>query len=153
MNTERQEHSTEARLLAALAHGSMMLQGIGVLVGVVVYSNQRDKSRYAAFQGLQAAVFQLITLLGVVGMWICWGIYYTYATIVLIQQIETMGDETLPTIFWVSNGSMIIPFGLMMLLGGYGLWGAWQCWQGKDFRYQIVGGWLERSGLWKKNEV
>jgi hypothetical protein len=46
--------STENRLLAALAHASAAAQGIGVLVGVLVYISQRDKSRYAAFQGLQA---------------------------------------------------------------------------------------------------
>ena len=43
MNQENK--STENRLLAALAHGSVVAQGIGVLVGVVVYITQREKSR------------------------------------------------------------------------------------------------------------
>lgn len=42
--------STENRLLAALAHGSVVAQGLGILVGVLVYISQRDKSRWVAFQ-------------------------------------------------------------------------------------------------------
>ncbi len=70
------EHSTEARLLAALAHASVMLQGIGLLVGVVVYVNQREKSVYAAFQGLQAAVYQLVAIIIVINAWLAWTIFY-----------------------------------------------------------------------------
>ena len=33
----------EARLLAALSHGSIFLQGAGIIVGVVVYLTQREK--------------------------------------------------------------------------------------------------------------
>jgi hypothetical protein len=44
---------------------------------------------------------------------------------------------------------MIIPLIFMTLIGLYGLWGAIRTWQGKDFRYLFIGGWLERSGLWK----
>ena len=46
---EQEEKGVEARLLAALAHGSAVAQGIGILVGVLVYVTQRDKSRFAAF--------------------------------------------------------------------------------------------------------
>ena len=66
MNDERL--SVENRLLAALAHGSVFAQGIGILVGVLVYITQREKSRYAAFQALQAAVFQLISLIITIGL-------------------------------------------------------------------------------------
>ena len=48
--------SVENRLLAALAHGAIFAQGIGILVGVLVYINQRDQSRYTTFQALQAAI-------------------------------------------------------------------------------------------------
>jgi len=34
--------NTENRLLAALAHGSVVTQGLGILVGVVVYVTQRE---------------------------------------------------------------------------------------------------------------
>jgi hypothetical protein len=78
--------STENRLLAALSHGSIVAQGVGILVGVVVYVTQREKSHYAAFQSLQAAVFQLINLIITLGLWMVWGIFYGLSMIPLIQQ-------------------------------------------------------------------
>jgi len=140
---------SEGRLLAALAHGSIVAQGLGVIVGVLVYVTQRDKSRYAAFQGLQAAVYQLISLVLVVGLWFLWGIFYALTWIPLIPQMEASPDAAPPPIFWVGIGSMAIPLALMAIVGLYGLWGALRCWQGRDFRYAVVGRLLERSGLWQ----
>ena len=42
-----QEHSSEARLLAALSHASVVAEGLGVLVGVIVYVTQREKSKHS----------------------------------------------------------------------------------------------------------
>jgi len=39
---------------------------------------------------------------------------------------------------------MIVPLGLMGLWMLYGLWGAWRAFQGRDFRYIVVGRMLER---------
>ena len=144
MNQENK--STENRLLAALAHGSVVAQGIGILVGVLVYITQRDKSRYAAFQGLQAAVFQLVNLLIVIGMWVVWGVLYGLSIIQLIRLGENAEP---PAFFWIALISMVIPIIYMVLISLYGLWGAVRTWQGKDFRYLIIGRWLEKSGLWK----
>ena len=141
--------STESRLLAALAHASVVAQGIGILVGVLVYIFQRDKSHYAAFQALQAAVYQLINLIITIGLWMCWGVFYALSMIPLIRQIETNPDAPPPAIFWISMGSMVIPLLYMLLITMYGLWGGVSTWQGKDFRYFLIGSWLEKSGLWK----
>ena len=142
-------HSPEARLLAALAHGSIIIQGVGMLIGVVVYTNQRDKSPYAAFQALQAAVYQLFAMFVVIGSWIVWTGCYMLSFIPLIPMLESDPD-TLPPLFWISMGSMIIPFGIMILVSLYGMIGAWQVWRGKDFRYAIFGRWLENSGMLNK---
>ena len=146
----RQENkSTENRLLAALAHGSVVTQGLGILVGVVVYITQREKSLYAAFQGLQAAVFQFVNLIIIIGMWVVWGVFYGLSILSLIKIEETNPDAAPPVIFWIAMISMVIPLIYMVLVGLYGLWGALRTWQGKDFKYLIIGGWLEKSELWK----
>jgi hypothetical protein len=142
--------STENRLLAALAHGSVVTQGLGILVGVVVYITQREKSRYAAFQGLQAAVYQLVNLIIVIGMWVVWGFFYGLSILSLIKLEGTNPDAAPPAIFWIAMISMFIPLIYMVLVGLYGLWGALRTWQGKDFKYLIIGSWLEKSGLWKE---
>ena len=144
-----QEKSTENRLLAALAHGSVVAQGIGILVGVLVYITQRDKSRYAAFQALQAAVFQLLNLIITIGMWLVWGVFYGLSMVPLIQHADANPDAAPPAIFWIAMISMVIPLIYMIIVGLYGLWGGVRAWQGRDFRYLVIGGWLERSGLWK----
>jgi hypothetical protein len=146
---DMQNKNTENRLLAAVAHGSVIAQGIGILVGVLVYIIQRDKSRYAAFQALQAAVFQLISLIITVGLWLVWGVFYGLSIIPLIQLTEANPDAAPPAIFWISLSAMVIPLGYMVLVGLYGLWGAVRSWQGKDFKYLLIGNWLEKSGLWK----
>ena len=149
MNQENK--SIENRLLAAIAHGSVVAQGIGILVGVIVYITQREKSRYVAYQGLQAAVYQLINLIIVIGMWVVWGVLYGLSMIPLMMQIETNPDAAPPAIFWISMMLMVIPFIYMVLVGLYGLWGAVRTWQGKDFKYLIVGNWLEKGVLWTED--
>jgi uncharacterized Tic20 family protein len=141
--------SAENRLLAALSHASIVAQGIGILVGVLVYITQRDKSRYVAFQALQAAVFQLANLIITVALWLLWGACYGLSMIPLIIQAEANPNAPPPAIFWISLASMIIPLIFMVLISLYGLWGGVRTWQGADFRYLFLGGWLEKSGLWK----
>ena len=142
--------TTENRLLAALAHGSVVTQGIGILVGVMVFITQRDKARETAFQGLQAAVYQLVNLIIAIVMWVIWGIFYGLSMIPLFIQADANPDAAPPAIFWIAMLTMIIPLIYMALVGLYGLWGALRTWQGQDFRYPLIGGWLEKSGLWKE---
>jgi uncharacterized Tic20 family protein len=147
VNIPAEKPDLESRLLAALAHGSIFLQGAGILVGVVVYLTQREKSKYAAFQALQAAVFQLISTIFVVGMWIVWTLFYMLSLIPVIQAVDAAPNAPPPPIFWIGMGSMVIPFVVMIVIGLYGLWAAIRALQGKDFRYLIIGPALEKAGM------
>lgn len=137
----------ESRLLAALAHASIIAQGLGLLVGVVIYLTQREKSRYAAFQALQAAMYQLGALVVTVGLWLAWGILYGLSMIPIIRLAEAAPDAPPPPIFWIGLASIVVPIAAMLAFGLYGLWGGLCAWRGRDFRYKLVGRWLERSGL------
>lgn len=145
------QHSLEARLLAALSHASVMLQGLGLITGVVVYFNQREKDRFAAFQALQAAVYQAFALVAVIGSWILWTIFYVISLIPLMSMTESSAEAP-PPLFWAGLFSMLIPLIIMLVFGLYGLIGAWATWQGRDFRYPILGPWLEKSGFFKIGE-
>nr|MBN1229574.1 DUF4870 domain-containing protein [Anaerolineae bacterium] len=144
---EEARMDTENRLLAALAHGSIMAQGLGVVAGIVIYLTQREKSRFVALQALQAAVFQVIALILVIGSWLVWGVFYAITWIPLMNIAD---DAAPPPIFWIGIISMVIPFIVMIVIGLYGLIGAVQVWRGKDFRYLFIGRWLERSGLFEQ---
>jgi uncharacterized Tic20 family protein len=131
-------YSVEERLMAALSHGAVAMSGPGILVGVLIWLTQREKSAYASRQGLQAAVYQLLGMIAIVGMWIAWGIFYAISMIPMIQE-PTRYEDAPPPIFWAGLVSMAVPMVLMVLWGLYGLWGALQCWRGREFRYAILG--------------
>lgn len=136
-------HSHEDRLLAAVAHGSIVVQGIGMIVGVVIYLQRREKHPWLAAQALQAAVYQLIAVGFVVAAWIVWTVLYMLSLIPVISFAETDPDTSM---LWMIAGlvSMVVPFLVMVVVALYGLWGAWRVWQGNDFRYAVLGGLVYR---------
>lgn len=136
--SEKEQYTQEERLLAAISHASVIAGAIGPVVGVLVYITQKEKSAYAAKQGLQAAVYQLVGLLVMILAWSCWGLFYALTFIPLIADPDQYSDAP-PPIFWVGMASMICPFILMGLWLVYGLYGAVRAWSGADFRYAVIG--------------
>ena len=128
----------EERILSALAHGSAVIQGVGMLVGVLLYVTQRDRSERVAFQALQAAVFQFVGLVLTMGLWFAWGIFYGISMIPLMQNPDAFEDAP-PPLFFISLVSMVVPLVLMLIWGLYGLLGALQTLRGRDFRYIVIG--------------
>jgi uncharacterized Tic20 family protein len=131
----------EERLLSALAHGSAILSGLGILIGVVLFVTQRERSKWVAFQALQAAVYQFIGMVVIVGMWIVWSIAHGLSYIPLFQSPEAF-EESPPLFFFITLAAMAIPFAVMILWGLYGMLGALQTLRGRDFRYVVIGGLL-----------
>jgi len=130
--------SSEERLMATLAHASVVLSGPGILVGVLIWLTQREKSAFASGQGLQAAVYQLLGMIAFAALWIIWGIFYAISMIPMIREAERY-ESAPPAIFWVALISMGLPLFLMLAWGAYGLWGALECYRGREFRYAILG--------------
>ncbi len=134
----KNEYSQEERLLAGLAHGSIVAGAIGPVAGLLIYLIQKEKSAFVARQALQAALYQLLGLGVMIVAWSCWGSFYALTFIPLITNAEKYQDAP-PPIFWVGLGSMVIPFILMGMWGLYGLYGAVRVWLGTDFRYALIG--------------
>ncbi len=147
--TTSKAYKQEERLLAALAHAAIITGMIGPVAGILIYVTQKEKSVYAAKQGLQAAIYQLVGLLAMILVWSCWGVFYTISLIPLITNADQYQDAP-PPIFWVGLGSMICPFIIMAFWGLYGLWGTVRTWTGNDFRYFVIGqmveNWLNKKG-------
>jgi hypothetical protein len=128
----------EDRLLAALAHAAIITGMIAPIAGLLIYITQKEKAAYAAQQGLQAAIYQLLGLLVMILAWACWGVFYTISLVPLMANADKYNDAP-PPIFWIGLGSMICPFIVMAIWGLYGLWGAVRAWMGADFRYLVIG--------------
>ncbi len=123
---------SDERTWAMLAHLCVLLNIVtgflGVLGSLLIYLICKDRSRYVAYQSLQAVVFQLVWWVGggvVVG--ITWAITGLLSAILI--------------------GLLCIPIALIITLVplvalGYGVFAGIECSQGKDFRYWLVGDWV-----------
>jgi len=144
MSANETKPSADERVTAALAHGVVIAYGLGAVGAVVMWLLQKEKSKYVAFQALQAAVYQLVGLLVYIIGWSCWGCLYGLSFIPMIANAEKYKDAPPPIFFFISLGLMVVPLGLMGLWMLYGLWGALRTFQGRDFRYIVLGRMLER---------
>jgi uncharacterized Tic20 family protein len=144
MSANETQPSADERVTAALAHGMVIAYGLGAVGAVVIWLLQKEKSKYVAFQALQAAVYQLVGLLVYIIGWSCWGCLYGLSFIPMIANAEKYKDAAPPIFFFISLGLMVVPLGLMGLWMLYGLWGALRAFQGRDFRYIVLDRMLER---------
>jgi uncharacterized Tic20 family protein len=146
--TEEGTISQDERMLAALAHGSILLgiptNGIGGIgAALLIWLTQRDRSPYVAFQALQALVYQTVITLASLVLFGCWGVFW----VLLLIPSAAMGAPNYggpPVGFWVGFGLLACPLGLLAVLTLYGLWGAVRSFSGHDFRYFLIGDWLAR---------
>lgn len=134
---------SEEKIMAAIAHGSIIGGMMGLPVAAIIWVTQREKSPYVGFQALQALAYQLVGTLGAMFCWACWGGCYFLSFIPIMAAPERYQDAP-PPIFFISLASMLIPLALMGLWWLYGLIGGVLTLTGRDFRYLILGRQLER---------
>jgi uncharacterized Tic20 family protein len=135
----------DEHIMAALAHGSILLPMTGVIVPIVIWITQREKSRYVAFQSLQALLFQLILIVAwVLGMG-CYMLSIFSMVVAVIPLSQSPGIDQYGGIF------TLFPFGVLgvSLCAGalfviYGLVGAIMTLQGTDFRYLLIGNFIKQ---------
>jgi uncharacterized Tic20 family protein len=156
-NTEAVQVPTDEWTAAALAHTSVLLTlilgmagGIGVLVGpaipLVVYLGYRGKSRFVAFHALQSLAYHVVGVL-------------SYVVLVAVMAVWVAIAWTVSGLLSaVLVGLLLMPFALLLTLLttlllvcipfawlGYGLYAAYQVYQGRNFHYWLIGEWLERE--------
>ncbi|MEJ5312788.1 MULTISPECIES: DUF4870 domain-containing protein [Anaerolinea] len=124
--------TSEERTWAMLAHLSVLINLftglLGPVVALVIYLSYKDRSRYVAYHALQSLVLQLVAWVGfgaLVG--VIWGIVGALSAILV--------------------GLCLIPFACAFTLVPlavpvYGIVGAVETSQGRDFRYWLIGDWV-----------
>lgn len=148
--SEEQDIKQEERVLAGLAHGSILLGAFtnglgGIAAALVIWLTQKEKSAYVAGQALQSLVYQIATTVLNWLLWCCWGTAWVGMILPSLIANPDAYHTTPPPGMWVGLGLIFVPLGIMGLLTLYGLWGAVRCLSGHDFKYAIVGRWLENS--------
>lgn len=125
----------DERLWALLAHLSILLNLVtgflGPVVPLVIYLAFRDRSKFLAYQSMQAFIFQLVfwvgggALTGVI--WVITGLL----SVILI------GLCLIPVAIVVS----LIPIAALV----YGVVAGIQVYQGDDFRYWLISEWTDSA--------
>jgi uncharacterized Tic20 family protein len=136
--------TTEDRIWAVISHLSSLALGMGIVLPIIGWSDQRRKSNYASFQSLQALGYQSL------GFTI-WILFYLViiivASIILLAMLGSRGGSS-QNMDAVLDPWMIIIF--IVVLGFFAIYfllpifAAFACALGKDFRYPIIGDRLER---------
>jgi hypothetical protein len=140
----------DEKVLAGLAHGSILLgiftNGIGgIVAALVLWLIQKEKSAYVAYQALQALVYQGVTFLVTMLAWCCWGILWMVMLLPPLFANPGAYDSAPPAGLWIGLILMFVPLAMWGLTILYGLWGAARCFGGHDFKYVIIGKWLENQ--------
>lgn len=138
----------DERVMAALSHASAMIPMMGVIAPIVFWATQKEKSRYVAFQALQALSFQAAMIIAwFIGMG-CYIVSFfgTFATTMLVA--SSGPDSSASPVFALAFMVPVLTI-LIILVGGfvmiiYGLIGAVMTIQGKPFRYIIIGNRVEK---------
>ncbi len=149
--------TSNERIWAALAHASVLLTfilgvttgGLAVIVGalvpLIIWLAYRDRSRFVAFHAIQASVFQLASVVAWVGLLIVGAAILIPAWVVtILLSLVLIGLLLLPLVLvlTIALPAALVVMPLAVLV--YGLYGAFEVYGGRDFRYWLVADWIEK---------
>ncbi len=126
----------DERTWGMLAHLSTLLNLVtgfgGPIAALIIYLIYKDRSRYVAYHSLQAMVFQLIWWFGggvLIGL--MWAVVGALSALLI-------GIVLIPVAVLATLLLALLPAGALV----YGVIGAIQVNQGRDFKYWLVGDWV-----------
>jgi uncharacterized Tic20 family protein len=136
--------TTEERVWAVISHLSAVTFGMGILLPVIGWAEQRRKSNYASFQCLQALGYQS---LGYTVWLLSYLIVFVGFLIIIIAfsfQAETTGESFDPFLGPWFFLIFVLIFGFFALYIILPIIAAIACALGKDFHYPYMGNRLAR---------
>jgi len=129
--------------MAGLAHASVTIFGMGIIASVVLWASEKEKSHYVAYQALQATVYHIVGFCIFMVSMGCWLLLY-FASFIPLMVTATQGSDEVPLVFILAMLLMVVPLIFMGLWIAGGLWGAARAFQGREFRYPVIGDRVER---------
>lgn len=148
---------TESWTTAALSHASILLTlllsfagGVGALAGLAaplaIYLSNRERSRFIAFQAVQSLVYQTGGILIYLLLAMVLGLTVTLAwTVSGVLSAVAAGFLVMPWALLITILTVALLVGAPLAWVGYGLYAAYRVYQGDDFRYLVLGDWVERE--------
>lgn len=149
--------ATDEWTTASLAHASILVTlilafagGVGAILGLVIplviYLSYRERSRLIAFHALQSVIYQgvgiliyaivlTVTVAAVTTVWVISG----------LLSVVVIGLLLMPLALIATVLMVILLLGLPLVWVGYGLYAAYRVYEGYNFRYWLLGEWMERE--------
>jgi uncharacterized Tic20 family protein len=143
-DADRPTTTSEERLWASLGHFSGVLMAAGVVVPAIVWATQREKSRFVTFQAIQAIAYQILFFLAYLTITICLALTMSAVLIALVAANPRIDPESFiafPLVQFGFMGFIFLALGVSVLIS---LIAGGLCLSGNNFRYPILGAWLER---------
>ena len=139
--------TTEDRIWALLSHLSALTLGMGILLPVIGWAEQRWKSKYASFQCLQALGYQSLG-------YTIWALFSAVAVIIfVIITLPTLNAAREPNDVGILVSDFVVfIFGLSGIYFLLPIIAAISCALGKDFHYPIMGQRLARYLAYESTE-
>ena len=140
--------TSDEKILAALAHASVILTFFGPVGPAAIWAFQRGKSKYVRFHALQAMGFQAYLFwLWMIGMFLFF--FVLFGLLIVVE--FTFADQANKTA--MISPFIIQPIFFLFIFGSWGIFflggflGALFCMLNRDFRYPIIGSWLKKKLL------
>jgi uncharacterized Tic20 family protein len=140
--------SEDERVLAALSHASIIANVVnlaGMIATSVIWAMQRERSPYVGAQALQALVYQGAVLLISLFLALFGGLCLALSLLPAMLRPDLYRTSPPSYSVWIGVLALLALLGFGVLATMYALYGAYQSYRGRPFRYLVIGRLARRS--------
>jgi uncharacterized Tic20 family protein len=134
--------SEDERVLAALSHASIVANAVnlaGMIATSLIWTMHRERSPYVRAHALQALVYQGTVLLISLFLALFGGLCLALSLLPVMLRPDLYRGSPPSYSVWIGVLALLALIGFGVLATLYGLFGAYQVYRGRPFRYLLIG--------------
>jgi uncharacterized Tic20 family protein len=134
--------SEDERVLAALSHASIVANVVnlaGMIATSLIWATHRDRSPYVRAHALQALVYQGTVLLITLFLALFGGLCLALSLLPAMLRPDLYRGSPPSYSVWIGVLALLALIGFGVLATLYALFGAYQVYRGRLFRYPVIG--------------
>src|SRR5829696_994790 len=134
--------SEDERVLAALSHAGIVANAVnlaGMIATSLIWTMHRDRSPYVRAHALQALVYQGAVLLISLFLALFGGLCLALSLLPALLRPDLYHGSPPSYSVWIGVLALLVLIGFGVLATLYGLYGAFQVYRGRLFRYPLIG--------------
>jgi uncharacterized Tic20 family protein len=133
--------SEDERVLAALSHASIVANVVnlsGMIATALIWTMNRDRSPYVRAHALQALVYQGAVLLIMLSLALFGGLCVALSLLPAMLRPDLYRGSPPNYSVWIGMLALLALIGFGVLATLYALYGAFQVYRGRLFRYPVI---------------